>query len=65
MAAFVNLLGPTLSQNNDGNRFVKYKSLKTEEALKGKNVGLFFAASWRARLLASAGTWIVCIKVPS
>lgn len=45
MAAIRDLLGTTLIQNAFA-RLKKYDTVKTEDVVKDKKVGLFFAASW-------------------
>jgi hypothetical protein len=47
MAAFVDLLGPQLVAKGS-DKIKRFETLKTQEALSGKHVGLLFAASWCA-----------------
>ena len=47
MAAFVDLLGPQLVAPGS-DKIKRFETLKTQDALSGKHVGLLFAASWCA-----------------
>jgi hypothetical protein len=59
MGPFSALLGPSLvaSSASDG-KIKRFDTHRTDDALAGKHVGLFFGASWRVR--ARARTCVLC-----
>jgi hypothetical protein len=52
MGSLADLLGATLVAHSDS-KVKRFETLRTAEALAGKHVGLFFAASWRVQRVRS------------
>lgn len=60
MAAFKDLLGPTLIANAFA-RMKKWDTVQTADVLKDKKVGLFFGASWCVHACEAETTkWVSC-----